>query len=134
MSDGYLEDEPQIYEGAAAEMEPIPVVEMSETVAPEYGACMTWTVGPAATSTPTQIFQRRIRRHKGKLVITSLSGATAIVVNSNRDALTQPTPVGASFVATGSLPDWESQQPLYAVAIGGTGATIACWDEAYAER
>jgi hypothetical protein len=134
-SAGYMEDEPQHYDGETWEAEPIPVKEITERAAPEYGACMTWSIPQAGigSNLPVQIFQRRLRRNKGKLTITALNGATSVVFNSNLNALTS-NQQGAAFTAAGNLPDWESQQPLYAFAIGGGPASVACWDEAYAER
>jgi hypothetical protein len=132
-SEGYMQDAPQEYDGESYLGEPIPTFNLSEDAAPEYGACMTWTIPQAGIGTPVQIFQRRIRRHKGKMILTTITGATGIVINSKIDPLQGASPQGATLVTIGNLPDWESQQPLYAIAIGGT-AVIACWDEAYAER
>jgi hypothetical protein len=120
--------------------EPLSVVNVTQRNAPEYGACMTWPVGQAGTAPQaTQVLQRRIKRFKAKLSVTAVSGATAIVINSKADALNgnPGNPQGATyFVAAGAnfnLPDWESQQPLYAIAIGGT-LNLTVIDEAYAER
>jgi hypothetical protein len=132
-SEGYMQDEPQEYDGESYLGEPIPVVSLDEQAAPEYSGCMTWTVPQAGIGTPVQILQRRIRRYEAKLILTTLTGATGVVLNSKLDPLQGASPQGATLVATGNLPGWESQQPLYAIAIGGT-AVIACWDEAYAER
>jgi hypothetical protein len=265
-STDYIEDESQEYLGNTWEGQPIPVTEISERAAPEYGSCMTWPVGQAGLTPPTQILTRRIRRHKAKLFVSSLglgvtdlqvanpapatanvlvytvpagqtvnldsltfiytSDATVgnravtvnitdaagnlvarspafsaipastvntysgwignsltgaatgnsygplpniplqsgwqvrivttgtigaadqisaitlsvntttgstIVFNSKLDPLTNPTPTGFNISSTGPLPDWESQQPLYAIAIGGT-AVVSVIDESYGER
>jgi hypothetical protein len=131
--EGYEEDEPQVYEGATHLEQPIPVVSVTENFCAEFGACMTWPVGQAGVAPPTQILTRRTRRSQAKITITALSGATSVVFNSKLDPLTNPTPTGATYLAAGRLPDWESQQPLYAIAIGGT-ATVVIQDETYAER
>jgi hypothetical protein len=131
---GYVEDEPQIYEGNAYAAEPVRVTEVSERAAPEYGSCMTWPIPQTTTGTPVLILNRRLRRHKAKLNITALGGATSVVFNSVIDRLQGATPQGYTISVVGVLPDWESQQPLYAIAVGGGPASISVIDESYAER
>lgn len=75
---GYEEDEPQVYDAEKEwAAEPVPVVSMGESAAPEYGACMTWPVQQAGVGQPVQILQRRVRRHKAKIYQTSPSGSGA---------------------------------------------------------
>jgi hypothetical protein len=131
MTDEYIEDAPQEYEGAATPMDPIPVVDMSERRTPELASTNTWTIPVAGTGQPVQILTRTERRFKAKLFITALGGATAVVFNPVIDRVQGASPQGASYLAVGSLPDWESVQPLYAIAVGGTGATVAVQDERY---
>jgi hypothetical protein len=130
---GYEEDAPQEYEGATHLEQPIPVVSITENYAPEYGACMTWNVPQSGVNPPVQLLTRRTRRAQAKLFIISLSGATSVIVNSKLDSLSGTNPQGSTFLAVGRLPDWENQQPLYAIAIGGT-ALISIFDDTYAER
>lgn len=130
---GYEEDEPQEYEGAAHLEQPIPVVALTENFAAEYGACMTWPVPQAGVGQPVQVLTRRTRRAQAKVTITAVAGATSVVFNSKIDSLSGATPQGAIYLTAGRLPDWENQQPLYAIAIGGT-ATVVIQDETYAER
>lgn len=133
-SSGYIEDSDQDYEGDEWASEPVQVKEISERAAPEYCGCMTWVIPQNTIGQPVQILQRRLRRHKGKLMLTALGGATSVVFNSKLDPLQGLSPQGAAVLVIGPLPDWESQQPLYAIAVGGGPATVAVWDEAYAER
>lgn len=133
MSEGYVEDAPQTYEGTAYLEQPVRVTVETENAAPEYGGCMTWPVPQAGVGTPIPVFNRRLRRHKGKLSVITLTGATSVVFNSVIDRLQGSTPQGYTITAVGPLPDWESQQPLYAIAIGGT-ALVSCIDESYADR
>lgn len=133
MSEGYVEDEPQTYEPEVYAGQAIPVIVESENAAPEYGACMTWTIPQAGTGQPIQILTRRLRRFKAKLLVTTLTGATSVVFNAVIDRVQGATPQGFTITAVGFLPDWESQQPLYAIAIGGT-ASISILDESYADR
>lgn len=63
-------------------------------------------------------------------LLGTTGGASSVVFNSRLDALTIPQ--GLTYSAVGNLPDWESQQPLYAIAVGGS-VTIAVLDESYAE-
>jgi hypothetical protein len=134
--EGYIQDEPQEYPGATHLEQPIPVVSLTENLAPEYGACMTWSVPQAGVGTnqPVQLLTRRIRRSQAKLFITALGGATSVVLNSKLDPLQGLTPQGAVFLTIGRLPDWENQQPLWAIALGGGPVTIAVFDDSYAER
>jgi len=131
---GYTEEEPQVYEGAAYEAQPVPVYSLTEDYAPEYGACMTWSVPQTTAGTPVPLLNRRTRRAQAKLFITALGGATSVVLNSKLDPLQGASPQGMAFSAVGRLPDWENQQPLYAIAVGGGPVTIAVLDESYAER
>ena len=133
MSEGYVEDAPQSYGVEQYEGQAIPVTIETNNAAPEYGACMTWTIPQAGTGQPIQILTRRLRRFKAKLIVTTLSGATSVVFNSVIDRVQGAVPQGLTVTAVGFLPDWESQQPLYAIAIGGT-ATITILDESYADR
>jgi hypothetical protein len=132
--EGYIEDEPQVYEGNSYAAEPVRVTEVSERAAPEYGATMTWLIPQTTAGTPVQILTRRLRRHKAKLIITGLGGATSVVFSSVIDRLQGATPQGFTVNVVGALPDWESQQPLYAIAVGGGPASISIIDESYAER
>src|SRR5215472_3326138 len=135
---GYVEDQPQVYEGAAWAQEPIPVTMESERRTPELCSTMTWTIPQAGVGQPVQILQRTIHRFKAKLTITSTTGgATVQVVFSNiLDRVQGASPQGAAYTPAAvnaqdfSLPDWESQQPCYAICIGGT-ATVAVQDERF---
>lgn len=130
----YMEDEPQSYtDGAVWAGEPIPVTVHSSRVAPDYGACMTWVIPAAGVGQPVQILTRRLRRHKAKLLLVSLTGATSVVFNAVIDRVQGITPQGFTMIAAGPMPEWESQQPLYAIAVGGT-ALVSLWDESYSER
>jgi hypothetical protein len=103
-----------------------------ENVSPAFTSCMTWAIPQAGTFVPIQILPRRYKRHKARMQLQALTGATAVMFNSNYDALTLPNPQGFTSLAIGNLPDWEGQQPLYAIAIGGT-ATVSIFDESYGE-
>jgi len=62
------------------------------------------------------------------------SALGSIVINSRLDPLQGANPQGATYgVAGQQFLTWESQQPVYAVAIGGN-AIVSVLDEAYAER
>jgi hypothetical protein len=188
---------------------PLRVVNMTETAAPQYGSCMTWTVPQVGVGQPVQILQRRVKRSKGKLYINSLPtvltvitspvvpasgtplyntnpfpvvinviggtvtviavngvttgltsgpvyvpaggiititysvaptltwqsiGSGSLMINSKLDPLQGANPQGATYSVAGSqFLDWENQQPLYAIGIGGN-VTVTAVDEAYGER
>lgn len=61
-------------------------------------------------------------------------GSGSIVINSKLDPLQGASPQGATYsVLNTQFLEWDSQQPIYAIAIGGI-ATISVVDEAYADR
>lgn len=118
----------------AAEESPIITKNITENFAPEYGSCMTWTVPQSGLNPSVMILTRRIRRTTGAVSIISLTGATAVIFNSKQDSLNGANPQGATFIAIGTrVIEWENQQPLYAIAIGGT-AQVTVIDESYQER
>jgi hypothetical protein len=128
--DAYVEDEPQAYDENAYVGQPVTTIDISSRLRPDFGSCMSYTVPQFGVGLPVQLLTRRIRRFKGKLLVTALTGATSVIFNSNQDHLSIPQ--GYTLIAASFMPDWESQQPLYAIAIGGT-ANISVWDFSYAE-
>lgn len=121
-------------EWEAEPVEPIVIRDLTKTESPQYGSCMTWNIPQSGTGQPVQILQRRRVRTTGAVSIVALTGATAVIFNSKLDPLQGLSPSGATFTAVGTrVLEWENQQPLYAIAIGGT-ATVTVIDEAYAER
>jgi hypothetical protein len=103
-----------------------------ENISPAFTSCMTWGIPQSGANVPVQILPRRYKRHKARMQLQALMGATSVVFNSNYDALTLAVPQGFTSLAAGALPDWEGQQPLYAIAVGGT-ATVSIFDESYGE-
>jgi hypothetical protein len=63
----------------------------------------------------------------GALLVQSIAAGTAGAVYS-----AQMTVTPAGLALPFKLPDWESQQPLYAIAVGGS-PTVAVIDETYAD-
>jgi len=129
--EGYVEDAPQIYEGAAEPLQPVPVTIESQREAPQLASCMTWSVPQNTTNMPIQVLQRTVKRFKAKITITALGGATQIVFSQVQANLQAIPPVGCAYTAVGTIPDWESQQPLYVTAVGGGPASVAVQDERY---
>lgn len=122
------QDEEPIDRGFA--QKPIPVkIAFNETerVAPEAAAHMTWQL---TAGQPIRICPHAYHRYKAKFnVIYPATGfATGIMLNKLQDPLTGTNPQGSLWGNT--LPDYEGQQPLYAVAIGGA-ATISVIDMTY---
>lgn len=63
-----------------------------------------------------------------------VAGTGTVVVNSKIDPLQGANPQGATYAAAGTqFLEWDTQQPLYAIAIGGA-AVISSVDEAFGER
>ena len=147
----YISDDSDDWDEEALEEQqvnavPVHVIKTdTEIVAPQYANLMTWGIpqfGVAQGSQPTyvQILQKRQNRYKAKFFV-SLGSATAIALATDPAKLTGVTSapgVGQSvFLVTlggGSIPDYDSERPLYAVAIGGANATISVLDETYGQQ
>jgi hypothetical protein len=135
----WVEDESQGYDPHAVvnvhvKGADVPLVSRTERHAPDFASTMNWTVTQQGQGRPTQILTRRLRRYKAKIVIMSAGGATAVLMNAKEDALTGAGQ-GLSWSVAAlpyQIPDWESQQPLYAFGVGGQ-PTINVIDETYAE-
>jgi len=129
----YVGGQEEVYEqGDVWQGEPIPVTNMSERRTPELASTMTWAIPQAGVGLPVQILQRTVHRFKAKLTINSLSGG-GMVFSNVIDRLQGASVQGATYSPTAfpfSLPDWESQQPLYAICTTGTG-TVSVQDERF---
>jgi len=123
---GYTEDEPWEERGALWLAEK---PSLAGRMRPEHSSCMTWAVPQVGVGQPVQILQRQPTRFKAKLVVTN--AGTSLIFNNRLDPLQGATPQGFTINAVGSLPDWESQQPLYVIGTG-TGGSVSVWDEIYA--
>lgn len=143
ISNEYIEDQdyPDDDESARlAEGFPVRIVsDASKTVkeaAPEFGACMTWTIPQLGINSPIQILPRRIYRHKAQMLMVSNSGATSLVISNRIDNLTTGTPQGITYPMPAAFPfslmEWESQQPAYAIAVGGT-VVLSVQDESFGD-
>jgi hypothetical protein len=132
----YIQDEPQGYDPADWPAEkPILVKSVSEGPAsPEFSSCMTWQIPQAGIGQPVQILQRRICREKAKIFLVNLNGATAIALSNVLAPIQGNNPQGAQTLALTFVIEWESQQPCYAIALGGGPAVVSVIDETYAER
>jgi hypothetical protein len=132
----YIGGDPEVYEeGNAWEGEPIPVHDVSERRTPELASTMTWPIPGVGAGQPVQILQRTVHRFKAKVTVNTLAGGS-IVFSNTIDRLQGPTPQGATYTPTAFpsfLPDWESQQPLYAICTTGGTATVSVQDERYLE-
>lgn len=131
----YMGGEADVYEeGDVWQGQPIPVVMMQENAAPEFGSCMTWVVPVQGVGQPLQIAQRRVKRSECKIQFNFTQPGT-IIVNSKLEGVANgqgyvfTTPVAGLF----TMPDWESQQPIYAIA-SVTGITALVLDESYGDR
>lgn len=122
--------------GTEWEAEPILTKSVEGSASPEFSSCMTWNIPQAGigSNQPVQLLQRRIKREKAKLILVNLNGATSIMVNNSFPPLTGLNPQGAQILALTYLIEWESQQPCYAIAIGGGPAVVSVIDECYADR
>jgi hypothetical protein len=99
---------------------------------------MTWAIPQSGVGQPVQILQRTLRRFKAKITITGTTGGpgTLVVFSNVIDRLQGASPQGCAYspaavnAADFTIPDWESQQPCYCIAVGGT-ATVAVQDERF---
>jgi hypothetical protein len=112
LPEGYVEDEPQEYLGAAVPLEPILVQNVTERRTPELCSTMTWPVGTAGTGQPVQILQRTERRFKAKITINSLTGPL--------------TTVNTPAVPASTVAQYNNNNQTVAVTVtGGTVSAIA---------
>jgi len=130
----YEEDEPQEYEGGTHLEQPVRVVSVTENYAPEYASCMTWPIPVQGIGQPLLIAPRRIRRSECKVQL-NFTVAGTVILNSNLQGVMNGQGLQIVMPVAGlyTAPDWESQQPLYAIAsIAGISAIVL--DESYASR
>jgi hypothetical protein len=106
----------------------------NENVAAEFTSLMTYQVLLAGTAVPVQICPHRYHRTKAKFVV-NMSADTVLYVATKPDPISGPVPSPVAFAfpeAAGfRLPDYEGQQPLYAVFTGPGPCTVAVWDSSY---
>lgn len=107
----------------------------TERVAPEFTGWRTWAVLAAGSAQPVQICQRRYHRYKAKLIWT-IPSATTVYLDNKPDSLSSPVPAPtlgqlAGPLTTWVMPDYDGQQPLYAVFTGAGPVTVTVIDESY---
>ena len=73
---------------------------------------------------------RRPTRYKSIISIQALSnGATSVILSSNPNSLNQQNPQGYTVSVAPHIFQWETQQPLYAIAIGGGPTNVSVIDQ-----
>ena len=107
----------------------------TERVAPEFTGMATWNVQLAGSGNPTQLLQRRYHRYKAKMV-WNIPAATTVWLDNKPDSLSNPQPPATKASFTGPLtawvmPEYDGQQPLYAVFTGTGPVTVTVIDESY---
>ncbi len=107
----------------------------SQRVAPEFAGMQTVYVGLAGTDQPTQICPHRYHRYKCKF-LWSIPADTIVYVATKPDALGSPAPPPTIYQLTpssyfGTMPDYDAQEPLYAVYTGTGPVTVSVMDESY---
>jgi hypothetical protein len=126
---------------------PVRLIESPERNAPEFTGWLTVTIQQAGTITASpycvQLLNRRYRRFKAKFgQLVFPAGTTAVIFSNKPDPLTLAVPMGftvvnpsgaAAAIQNPGLPDYDGEQALYAVAIGGI-ATLSLFDEQYGEK
>jgi hypothetical protein len=104
-------------------------------VPPEFASCMTWTLPVIGAGSPVQILQRRMQRYKAKFLL-NFPGAGTVYINTKFEPVSNPSPQGfnVTLAAAGNMviPEYESMQPVYAIA-SITGITLAVLDESYGQ-
>lgn len=107
----------------------------SQNVAPEFVGMATWVVQLAGSGNPTQLLQHRYHRYKAKMIWT-IPAATTVWLDNKPDSLSNPNPPATKASLTGPLaswimPEYDGQQPLYAVFTGTGPVTVTVFDESY---
>jgi hypothetical protein len=142
----YIEDGPQVLDEDANPDQQVNAVPVhvtatdSERVAPQFANLNTFTIAQLGASqgsqpTYTPILQKRQGRYKAKFSV-ALGTATAIWLNTDPSKLMGgSSPTGFLVTTSGnSIPDYDSERELYAVAVGGANATISVMDESYGQQ
>lgn len=109
----------------------------TENVAPEFAGWQTWQPILAGSGNPTQLLQRRIKRFKAYMIFT-VPASTTVYLANKPDSLSTPTPAATVASLTGPLtayvfPNYEAQQPVYAVYTGTGPVSVLVLDESYGE-
>lgn len=129
--------EPAHHEGAAGH--PVHVwidgtSQVTHRQSPDFASFMTWPIPQVGIGTPLLFAPRKPQRYKAKHVLTFPAAGT-IWINSKSDPLSLPTPQGFTYTVAAagnfSIPDYDAQQPLYAIA-SIAGVTISQFDESFA--
>jgi hypothetical protein len=97
-------------------------------LAPDFGACSTFTAQLAATQIPVQILQRRQMREQAW--VRNTDAANAIMIAERIDKLQQAVPVGF-IIPAGAEEKIESQQPYYVIALTAP-VVVSVRDEGWA--
>lgn len=109
----------------------------TENVAPEFAGWATWLPILAGSGNPTQLLQRRIKRFKAYMIFTIPANTTLYLANTP-NPLANPVPPSTTASLTGPLtgyvfPNYEAQQPVYAVYTGTGPVSALVLDESYGE-
>lgn len=104
----------------------------SENVAAEFTALQTWPVPLAGSGQPVQVCPHRYHRYKAKFTLT-VPAATTLYLATKPDPLNVAVPSVFQYaIGPGqSVPDYEGQQPLYAVFTGTGPVNISVMDMSY---
>jgi len=136
-----LEGEGEEYRTEDIFPKPIPVRVMfneTEQVAPEFGSLMTYNIPLQGSGSPVQIATHRYHRYKCKFIV-NIPAATFLYIAKIPDylssnALSNAFVVGnetTAVMGSGQIPDWEAQQPLYAVYTGTGPVSVSVMDMSY---
>lgn len=137
-SDEYQDQEASSYR-ENVNVRPVKVeFEQTQNVAPESTAWMAWAIAVIGVGLqPTQICSHKYHRYKAKFLWT-IPANTIVYLDRVADRLMSGA-LGTTFnIATGAaaiqssviLPDYDGQQPLYAIA-NGPGVFVSVMDESF---
>lgn len=104
----------------------------SQRVAAEFTAMNSFTISQAGVTQATQIVPHKYHRYKAKFIWT-IPASTTVFVSNRQDPLNNPNPPSTIFqlVNGQNMPDYDGQQPLYAVFTGSGPVTVSVMDETY---
>lgn len=130
--------EPNVAESDYPVVVPVRVVYTeNENLPPGFASFMTYPIGQVNVSSPTQLLQRREHRFKAKYFL-NFPAAGTITLNSKQEPLSKDaSPQGfavtvAAATQNFAMPDYDSSQPLFAIA-SIAGCTIAIIDESFGQ-
>jgi hypothetical protein len=122
-------------------IQPIPVRVMfneTEVLAPAFSSWTSFVIQPFGSGQavrPTRICPHRYHREKAKFLVTFAAASTSkLYLARTEDYLSSLSVANAFLVTLGqNIPEYEGQQPVYAIVVGPDPITVSVLDQGHGE-